>query len=169
MDGRFHRVSSTSGYSDRAAFLFWSLVEVVMKRTMIILTGLALMCSIAGCSGYSDEEESVFKEFVDIAVDVPTVMKGITDGASARAAKPRFEKYSERLPELLRQMSAMPESHRNALATKHKETIQQARNDFVEQMRDKVIMGKNVQGDDAVALLTKFGFLFAGPMESTSP
>ena len=69
-----------------------------MKRMLCGSVMLILFCGMSGCKGTT--HESLAEEQMALMNEMFDVMEGVTDAASAQAAKPKLEKISTRMKEL---------------------------------------------------------------------
>lgn len=105
-----------------------------MKRVTVLAGLLALVFVVGGCG---DKHESAMKEMLGNFEDMNSVLDGVKDEASLKAAKPELEEISERmkaLGERMKKIGKAPKARQEALKSKYEERMKKVTGDLMKNM-----------------------------------
>ena len=106
----------------------------VMKRLLTCAVAMALMVLVSGCKR---DQESVVKDSISKFKEMTSVLKGVKDEASAKAASPKLKSIAEDLDKLKKEgekMGKPSKEQEEAMKKKYEKEMEPIMKDFMTEM-----------------------------------
>jgi len=139
-------------------FFTLSMRENEMIKKLTILALVLSLAPLSGC-GPSDPHEKVMVDMLDCMEEVTEVLAGVTDKASAEAAKPKLEAFGERMKGIQKDMEEVGEPD--------KEKEEALKEKYEKRMKE--VMGKFMKEGMRIGMNPELGAVLKEAMEGISP
>lgn len=102
-----------------------------MNKATLFGSGVLVMALVVGC-GSGSAEDKVMKQQVDLINEMSSVLEGVKDEASAKAAQAKYAELKAKEVDLEKQTTNWSKEKKEEMLKKHKDELAKAATRFIQ-------------------------------------